>query len=843
MRSALLSPRSGVLPLLCLLSVPAVVQSAETTTVPTFSYGRSLVPPESNATSDEGQSLFTNPAGPAFTEPESFAFYQTFLPAGDRPGPGDVGRGLFWSMPSMRFAWTYVATKEGPGQGVLAWSQSRLVSPSLAFGSRLAFHYFNFTEQPLSGLIGLSLGLQGRPNRHLSIGMAVDNVLSPQPPDIYKDFRARAKLGVGVRPFRDRLTLTFDAASYLATVTTDPGLDLTSTLTLEPVPGLRIHGSYELQNVTGEAPTQVIGMGATLRLGKVTIGDQGFLLPGASGVTPAADSFYFIGHRRSTLTALEPGGLTGQLLEVRVAGDLMPPSEGALFGPASHNVRLLHPLGQLRHAIYRPSVKAVVLNIDDNTATLAEMQELRAAVERVKQAGKPVIAYLHRAEAPDLYLASICDKVLIHPQAELALTAPSRETYYLKSGLEKLGVSVDVVRREAYKSAPEGYISDSPSEPTLQMYGWLLKDLLAQYVTDIAAGRHLDPSVVQSAFLKNWISATEAKNLKLVDEIGYPDALDPLVKAMTGKHLELKADDLVLVPMATRWGPRAHVGLLNLKGEIARGGSGLPGSLRGEGSINSSETLKAIQDMQDDRTIRAVVVRIDSPGGGMYASDEIRWALEKLRAQKPVIVSMGGKAASGGYFVALPGDLVLADPGTLTGSIGVYAVKPALHGAFEKLGVHPQYFSALPEQPVLESADKPWSPAEKAVIEASVEANYRDFVQKVANSRKLSVPEVEAVAGGRVWTGRQALEHKLIDGFGGLDVAIEQARSRGHIAKDAPIELTIWPERAVTDGLLDGLVGSAGQEGLLYQLLQKSGAALREGLTRASDEAILSRMP
>lgn len=821
----------------------AEAQDSETTLAPKFSNGRNMVPPESVAVADEGHSFFTNPAGAAFTEPESFSFIQTFLPAGDRPGPGDVGRGIYWSTPDTRFAWTYVATKEGPGQGVLAFSQSRLVAPSLAFGSRLAFHYFNFTDQPLSGLIGLSLGMQARPNRHFSLGLSFDNVLSPQPPEVYSDFRARARLGVGIRPRRDRLTLTFDAASYLATLTTDPGLELTSTLTLEPVPGLRIHGSFEWQDVTGATPIQTVGMGATLKFGNMAIGDQGFLLPQAGGVAPSADTFYVVGYKNASITALEPGGISGQVLEVRVSGDLLAPSEGGLLGGPPNKVRVLHQLGQLRHALYRPSVKAVLVNIDSNSGTLAEMQELRTAIQKVRKAGKRVVAYLHSADAPDLYLASGCDQIVIHPQVDLTLDAPSRDLYYMKSALAKVGVQVDVIRKEAYKTAPEGYVSDQPSAPTLEMYDWIFKDMLAQYVTDIAAGRQLEPQAVEAAFKKNWISAPEALKLKLVDQVAYPDALEPLFKQLTGKSLQLKRDDMVLKPMSNRWGPRAHVGLLYLNGEIDRGAGGLPGALLNDGGISSTATVKAIEEMAEDRTIRAVVVRVDSPGGGMFAADEIRWALEKLRKEKPVVISMGGKAASGGYFISLPGDLVLADPGTLTGSIGVYIVKPSLKGTFEKLELHPQHFTALPEQPVMDSANAPWTPAEQALAAAQVEMTYKTFVERVAEARKLSVAEVEAVAGGRVWTGRQALEHKLIDGFGGLDYAIEQARTRGHISTDAPIELTIWPQKELSDGLVDGLVGREGHGGLLYRLLQRSGAALRSGMQQAQKGEVKALAP
>lgn len=829
------------------LPLPAVAQesTAEETTdkAPWFPDDRNVITNESVAVSDEGHSFFINPAGAAFTEPESVSYYQTFIPAGDRIGPGDMGRGLYWSLPNLRFAWQYVATKDGPGQGVLAFSQSRLLTPSLAFGSRLGFHYFQFMEKELSGLIGLSLGLQARPNRALSIGFAVDNVLSPVPPDIYRDFRARGKLGIGLRPFGDHLTLTADARAYLGTLDSDPGLALQSTLTLEPLAGIKLHSSFEWLDVTNGQQDFVVGLGATLRLGKFAIGDQGYLMPSSAGLEKSTDAVYLVFHSRPAPTVLQPGGLRGQVWELNLAGALEPPPTSGLGGGSLQQVKLAHQLWRLRMSAINPRVKGVLIRLDDNTGSIADMQELRVAIQKVRASGKRVVAYLQRARATDLYLASACDKILLHPMADLELEAPSRESYYLKTALERLGVGVEVVRMEAYKSSPERFMADGPSAATQEMNRWLLEDLLAQLVEGLSQGRGLTPEAVKAAFQQTWIPAREAVGLRLVDELRYPDELEDLFPTLFGGDFARIADDEAQSPAIDRWGPRAHVGLVYLKGDIGRDASGLPNSLLGGASINARATVKAIEELAEDRTIRSVVVRVDSPGGGVYAADEIWRAIKKLREKKPVVVSMSSVAASGGYYLSLPAEIVMADPGTITGSIGVFSLKPEVSALLKKYDINPYQFQSLPGQPSLDNYHRPWSDAERQLMTRSVTESYEDFLAKVADARKMSVADVRALAGGRVWTGRQALEHKLIDRIGGLDVAIELAREWGKISKDAPLELTIWPSRSLQDGLLDSLMGGEEEQGLIPKLLSRAGASFRRGLEAEAAKGNRAEMP
>lgn len=796
---------------------------SETETLPKMDYGREVLPPESVAVADEGHSFFYNPAGAAFTEPESFSFYQTFLPAGDRPGPGDVGRGIYWSMPTLRFGWQYEATRTGEGHGVLTFSQSKLINPALAFGSQLAFHYFNFTEPARAGLFGLSLGVQARPHRSFSMGVMVKNVLSPLPDAPYDDFRARGQLGLGFRPFGPRFTITADASAYLATLPDDPDISLQSTLGMEPVDGLRLHGSLEWMNVSSAERELVIGMGATFRLGKMQIGDQGFLQASSSGVKGAADSFYVIGSKHAQPTVFQPGGPKGQVWEVKISGKLLPPAPSELLATKPPAIRLLHPLSKLYAVQKLDRARAVLLHIEAHDASLAEMQELRAAVQRVRNSGKRVVAFLERAEARDLYLASACDAVVLHPRAEVLLEPPRRERYYLKSALEQWGVRLETVRREGYKSMPEQYVADQASAEATENQLWILNELLAQYQEGISTGRNLDPVVVKPLFSRGPISAEEALQLKLVDKVAYVDELESNATALFGGSWPVFEDDAPLRPRADVWGPRAHVGIVSLKGEIQSGAQSLPESLVTGQALNANAAIEAINTMREDKTVRAVVLRVDSPGGELFASDELWRAVYLLRKRKPVVVSMSSVAASGGYYLSLPATLVMADPATITGSIGIFALKPELSGLLQKYQVKPMQFESVPGAPDLDNLNRPWTPEERAQIEASITRGYEAFLSKVSEARGIPKEQLLPLAGGRVWTGRQALEHKLIDRLGGLDEAILIARQRGGIPESAPLELKLWPSSSLEDSILESLVGNATQQGLISRLLGKVG--------------------
>lgn len=795
---------------------------SQSETLPKMDYGREVLPPESVAVADEGHSFFFNPAGAAFTEPESFAFYQTFLPAGDRPGPGDVGRGIYWSMPSLRFGWQYEATRTGEGHGVLTFSQSKLITPALAFGSQLAFHYFNFTEPARAGLFGLSLGVQARPHRSFSMGVMVKNVLSPLPDAPYDDFRARGHLGLGFRPFGPRFTITADAGAYLATLPDDPDISLQSTLGMEPVDGVRLHGSLELMNASSSERELVIGMGATLRLGKMQIGDQGFLQASSTGIKGAADSFYVIGSKHAQPTIFQPGGPQGQIWEVKVSGKLLPPASSDLLGTKPPPIRVLHALGKL-HAVQKlDRARAVLLHIEANDASLAEMQELRAAVQRVRSSGRRVVAFLERAEARDLYLASGCDAVVLHPRAQVELEAPRRERYYLKSALEQWGVRLEVVRREGYKAAPEQYVADQASPEAKENQLWILNELLAQYLEGISTGRNLDPTVIKPLFSRGPLSSEEALKLKLIDQVAYRDELESTATALFGGSWPVFPDDTPLRSRADVWGPRAHVGVVSLRGEIQSGPQSLPESLLSGPALNADAAVEALNTMREDKTVRAVVLRVDSPGGELFGSDELWRAVYLLRKSKPVVVSMSSVAASGGYYLSLPATLVMADPATITGSIGIFGLKPELSGLLQKYQVKTGTFESVPGAPDLDNFNRPWTAEERALIDASIARGYEAFLSKVSEARGIPKEQLLPLAGGRVWTGRQALEHKLIDRLGGLDEAILTARQRGGIPDSAPIELKLWPNMTLEGSLLETLVGGGAQQGLLSRLLGKS---------------------
>jgi len=350
-------------------------------------------------------------------------------------------------------------------------------------------------------------------------------------------------------------------------------------------------------------------------------------------------------------------------------------------------------------------------------------------------------------------------------------------------------------------------IAEAPSEPTEAMKQWVVDDLLDQIVEGIADGRNVSRDQVKGWFHRQLFTAMEAAEAGLVDEVAYPDQLSDLMAATLGSKPLLQLDNKSHDLMETRWGPRSKIGLVYVGGPIVRGEGFAPADMLPRGAVHSGALVRALKRLSLDRAVEAVVIRVESPGGDLLASDEIWRAIQLLREQVPVIVSMGGVAASGGYYVSLPGDVVLADPATLTGSIGVFTGKWNGQGLFDKVGVRIADTHPTEAPAPLNTFSRPWTAHERAVVDRDLDAAYKLFLQKVAQARGLTEDEVRAIGDGRVWTGRQAYQRRLVDRLGGLDDAIQIARDRAGIPDDTPVVYEVWPRRSLRESLLDNLFG------------------------------------
>ncbi len=473
----------------------------------------------------------------------------------------------------------------------------------------------------------------------------------------------------------------------------------------------------------------------------------------------------------------------------------------------------------------------------------AKLQEVRDALNDFRASGKYVHAWLEYAGDREYYLASAADRVYLLPSATLDLTGIASNELFLRGTFDWIGTYPDFMHVGDYKSAVNTYLEKSYTPAHREMADSLNRSQYEQLVRGIAEARKKSEDDVRALIDQGPFLPVDALRLGLIDEVAYEDELDDINDDLRGAEF-VAAEDYARVPWSavgvTR---RSKVAVINAVGVINSGTSGfdpLNGAVVGADSL-----VKSIREARADRSIRAIVLRVDSPGGSSTASDVIWRELSISRDNsRPLIVSMSDLAASGGYYIALAGDAIVAQPGTLTGSIGVYTGKFVTAGSLEKLGANIESVSRG-KQAEMYSSDRRFSPAERQKITESMQSVYDQFVERTAAARHLPPEKVDEVAQGRVWTGEQARQLGLVDELGGLYTAIGLAKQRAHIAADEEVELVIYPpRRSMYEVLADELQSPLGRMQERYTadaLIQLLGPRERKALSALLAPARLFR--
>lgn len=464
-------------------------------------------------------------------------------------------------------------------------------------------------------------------------------------------------------------------------------------------------------------------------------------------------------------------------------------------------------LQRLREIRDDPSVSALVVQIGELPLGEGRTEELRAALASVR-AKKPVHALLVRGGTREYWLATAAGQVYAPPASVVSLTGIAATRFFLREGLGKLGVSFEAVVVGRYKSAPEALTRSAPSEAEREMVTSLLDDRFGRLVRGVAEARRLPEARVRELVDQGIFTAEEARAAGLVDATLWPDQVEERVRASgAGGRLGGRLDGRRRA--AQRWGPRPAVAVIRLEGAIAPGRSRLD-PLAGGAVAGAQSVVRALRAAAGDGSVKAIVLRLESPGGDGFASAEIWRAVREARRRKPVVASMGDVAASGAYLVASGADLVVAEPSTLTGSIGVFALKADLSGLLAKLGVA-LASDQRGRRARIDSAVKPWTPDERSALERQLGWFYQQFVDAVAEGRALPRHSVETAAQGRVFTGAQALERRLVDRLGSLADAVALAEQRAGLDRADGAEVRrIDPPDGFGDQILAGLESLAG---------------------------------
>jgi protease-4 len=456
----------------------------------------------------------------------------------------------------------------------------------------------------------------------------------------------------------------------------------------------------------------------------------------------------------------------------------------------------LSVLALLRWAREDAQLRAVVITLTDLDAGWARLQELRRSLAALRQAGKHVCIFLPEAGTKEYYVASAADSIVLTPASHLAVTGLAAEAVFFKGALDKLGIRAQVSQAGQYKSAGEPFTRESMSGPHREMLDSLLDDLYAQIVEGVAETRHKDKEEVRRLIDQGLFLAREAQAAGLVDHVAYEDEIPRLLEEKLGALAFLDAGPYrhrratVLRRQLLRLHPKT-IALMTVHGPIKRGET-VDGP-EGSQAVGSTSFIRDLRHVREDESVSAVVVRVASPGGSGLASDLMWRELQQTREQKPVIVSMGDVAASGGYYLALGGDRVFAESGTVTGSIGVIAGKAILRDFYTTLGIGKEILTRG-KRAALFSDYVEFAPAEQERVDFEIQAFYQDFVHKVAVGRALTVEAAELSAQGRVWSGRQAWSRGLVDAIGGLEDSLSEAKKRVGVAVDAPVVVERFPK-------------------------------------------------
>jgi protease IV len=483
----------------------------------------------------------------------------------------------------------------------------------------------------------------------------------------------------------------------------------------------------------------------------------------------------------------------GSTLVLKLEGDLPekpPPEIPVPFLQAQEPLSVREVWEAFRRAAADNRIKAILFEPRGLSIGWAKMEEIHDEIRQFQKSGKPVITYLRSPTAREYYLAVATDRIFLMPQDSFDLKGLRAESIFVKNTLDKLGVKAEVIHAGKYKDAGDIYTQTSMSPETREVLNQILDQYYGNLVGTIADGRSKQEDAVRALIDNGPYEASEALSNGLVDSLGYEEqAVQYLESKLKQSQLKrISAQSYLRAPFSSS-GVSRRIAFIVGQGDITAGtGNGAVD----DQTFSATSFIKLLKQVENDSSIRGVILRIDSPGGDGVASDDILHEVKILSSKKPLVISMSDTAASGGYYVAATGDPILAYPNTLTGSIGVIFARMSLHGLYDKIGINKQLLTRG-RYADIDSDYTTLTEDEHRKIAGQIDAFYRAFVNVVAAGRRKSFDQIEPLAQGRVWLGAQAKQNGLVDELGGLDRAVDLIRQRAHIPAGERITLVPYP--------------------------------------------------
>ncbi len=628
-------------------------------------------------------------------------------------------------------------------------------------------------------LTAVSVGYTSRWTNWLGIAVVGHNLNRPS--NRFFEFQPRWEAGLAIRPLSTR---TFELAMETSYLKDDDIWTPKALIGIDVGPVGRLRGEFSVQDPSGEdsqrwqaALSMSINVNAPMASTEISGG-------AVTGTTLGPSDLYSPYFSVATRGFREPVGLKVGRYALKLRIDETPDDRD--------HVALLRTLWSIAK---ESNVDAVALELRASPAdNMASAEELRDALFELRRAGKRVICHGDSLGTGGLFVCAAANRVVVTPSGDVRATGLRSSHLYLSEMLDKLGVKAEFIRAGEYKSAPEQLTERRASAPARENKINLIQQSEIEITTALALGRNLDVPRVRETLGEGPFLANQALEHKLVDAVTFGDELEKEVRAATGRETNLIDDKRAPIQPAT-FGKEGAVALVYVDGELTDGkNTDMP--ILGVHTSGAETIVETLEKLRKNPRVKAIVLRVNSPGGSSSASDTMWRAVQLTAKEKPTVVSMGGTAASGGYYLASAADHIFVNPSTVTGSIGVFYGKGDVSELLSRIGVDVETYKTHPNADA-ESWFRPFTPDEREAMTKQVQTLYDMFLSRVAEGRDLTKEQVDAVAKGRVWTGRQAVSSKLADEVGGLRQALDYARKQANLSEDAPLVELPVPERSL----------------------------------------------
>jgi protease-4 len=650
------------------------------------------------------------------------------------------------------------------------------------------------------------LGALSRPSPYFSLGGVVEHLTAPELNGVR--LHREYTVGIGIRPLalsrsgahRGGPRVTFTGDMHMLENDAIDNADYRLGAEIEMVPGLVVRGLYYTRDRGFQLGLSLLGVTAGYHA-------QSGRDPDGNSVYTTHNASFHTGEDRTVLASRRDA----RVAAVRVRGDLGDESLSGVTLYGTVGTTAVGPIHrQLEQALEDPLTRGVLLDVR-GVSNMAQLEELRARIGRLRDAGKPVVAFLENGgRRSDLYLAAACDRVVATPEAFFPGLGLRSERRYYRTLLADWGVRLDRTSYGKYKSAFRGFSVDSTPPADRESIEHTLDVVQEQFFDAVTTDRGIERGRLEPVLDGRRWTSEDLRKAGLVDSIGYREDAARILGRLAGLGPRPRAVEISKRQEARReWTRPTRLAVIYAAGAIESGRSGNDLLM---GPFMGAETMsRQIEAAFRNPAVEAVVLRVESTGGSSLASDLIHHTVARMKREtkKPLVVSMGGVAASGGYHISVPADRILADRFTVTGSIGVVLVKPSIqrwdaeHQVRNDVFERGRYMRGW-------SLHRDWDPEIQASADSATFMEYQDFVATVAEARKLSFEEVDEAAQGRVWLGEDALERKLVDQIGGLEDAIREAKLMAKIPEDEKIRIAEYRRPRLP--LLQRLVGTAVSE-------------------------------